>query len=177
MKLHFILSWYFMKNFFAWFMVFLISMLCLVVLFDFSEQMRKAASHEGIGIGLIIELVFLRLPYMAQTLSPFIILFSSVFVFWKFNRSNEILVARASGISIWQIIFPMVTGALLIGLLDLIAINPISAIMMEKYKRVNAQVFHGTQGTFTLAETGIWIRHININGPIVMKIDKINDQN
>ena len=176
MKLYFTLSRYFMKNFFVWFAIFMFAILCLVILFDFSEQMRKSASKEDVGVAQIAELVFLRLPYMAQQLTPFIVLFASIFVFWKLNRSNEIIVARASGISIWQIIFPVVAGALIIGFIDIVVVNPVSAIMMEKYKRVNSGLFHGAKGGFTLSETGIWIRHLNINGPEVLKIDRVNEK-
>ena len=176
MKIYSILSRYFMKNFFLWFTIFLFGILCLVILVDFSEQMRKAASRPDISTLQIVEMVFLKLPFLAQQLTPFIVLFSSIFVFWKLNRSNEIVVARASGISVWQVIFPVAAAAVLIGVIDLVVINPVTATMMEKYMRVNAELFHGSKGGFTLSETGIWIRHMNPNGPIVIKIDSINDK-
>ncbi len=174
MRLSFILFRYFSKTFLLWFLIFMAGVLCIILLFDLSEILRRASSRPHVTLPLIIEMVFLRLPFLGQQLLPFVVLFSTMFALWRLNRGSEIIVTRAAGVSIWQMLSPVVLCALFIGLFDLGVINPVSSMMMSRYKSMNSELFLGEKGGISVSETGIWLRHYNDVGSFVMRVGRVD---
>ena len=127
MKLPLSLSRYFTKSFLFWLSVFFFGILVLIFLFDFSDLIRRASTRPHVTISLITQMAFLRLPHLGQQLLPFAVLFSTMFCLWQFNRYNEIIVARAAGVSVWQMLTPLMFAATLVGAFDLLIINPMSS--------------------------------------------------
>ena len=60
---------------------------------------------------LLLEMAALKLPHMAQEIMPFAILFGTMMAFWRLTRSNELVVARAAGVSVWQFLTPAAGSA------------------------------------------------------------------
>jgi lipopolysaccharide export system permease protein len=75
------------------------------------------------------------------------------------------VVARAAGISAWQFISPALIAALLVGIFATAVYNPISAILQEESKRLEAQIF-GSSGRSGLQATtiGVWVRQRDDDG-------------
>ena len=67
---------------------------------------------------------------MGQAL-PFIVLFSSIYTLLQLNRRLELVVARAAGVSLWQILLPFVAGSLLLGLAATFLYNPLAAMTLR----------------------------------------------
>ena len=55
-------------------------------------------------------------PGMIFEILPFIVLFASLSTFFVLARRSELIIARASGISIWRLLFPGVSLIMIIGL-------------------------------------------------------------
>ena len=51
-------------------------------------------------------LSFLRTPTVAEQALPFAVLFGSMIAFLNLSRKLELVVARAAGVSVWQILAP-----------------------------------------------------------------------
>ena len=146
-------------NFLKSFMITLICIGLIVAFFDFSEIQRRAASHPDILLNLKLKLVGLKLFYILEQILPFIVLISSLFIFWKMNRNNEVVVTRAAGVSSLKLVLPVVMGALCIGFLDLAVINPISSIMMKKHEKLEDKYFKNKEaGTLNVSANGLWLR-------------------
>jgi len=60
---------------------------------------------------------------------PFAILFGTMLAFWRLTRSNELVVARAAGVSVWGFLTPALAVALLIGVVAVTLLNPIASLM------------------------------------------------
>ena len=81
-------------------------------------------------------MAFLHIPSLFLIILPTVFLLSSMHTYMKLNKNNELVVLRASGFSIWFLIFPAVFNALLISVLYVFVFNPIFAYMNIKFKKL-----------------------------------------
>lgn len=169
-------SRYFGRTFFLWFMIFASGIASIIMLFDFSELIRRSASRPDISITMVAKMTLLQLPFLIEQLLPFIVLFAAMFTLWRFNRTNEICVIKAAGLSVWQFTAPLMTVALLIGIFDLFVLSPISSALLNQYTKMNSEHFKNKVAGLSISETGIWFRHTTERGPVVLRIGHIDMQ-
>ena len=113
MRLSMTLSGYVARQVLLWLGVIFAGIASMVFLLDIVEQLRKAAGKPDVTIGVVVQLSLLQLPFLVQKTLPFMVLFGSMMAFWKLSRTNELVIARAAGVSAWQFLFPAVLlGAL-----------------------------------------------------------------
>lgn len=141
---------------------FLITLICIgliVAFFDFSELQRRTSTRPDILLGLKLKLVGLKLFYVLEQILPFIVFISSLFIFWRLNRHNEVVVTRASGVSALKLVIPVVLGALFIGFVDLSVINPVSSLMMQKHEKLEDKHLKNKEGSaLNVSANGLWLR-------------------
>ncbi|MET0257429.1 MAG: LPS export ABC transporter permease LptG [Methylobacterium sp.] len=120
------LNLYFLRRFVVSFVSTLIAVFALTYLIDMIEVSRRGLGGE-VGFLTIATISALRVPAFIEQAFPFIVLFSSIFTLVSLNRKMELVVARASGVSVWQILAPFIAGSLLIGILSVALYNPIAS--------------------------------------------------
>jgi lipopolysaccharide export system permease protein len=135
-------------------------LLGVVILFDAVEIMRRIP-EEWFSIGRVLEFVLLKLPYTMQTLSPFIILIASMLTHIRMTRSSELIILRSAGVSAWHFLLPNVAFAIFLGLIFLSIINPISAVMMSRFEKLEAHILQGQTNLLAISSTGLWLRQNN----------------
>lgn len=160
MTLSFTFSLYLIRTFAKWIGVNLIGFCFIIALFDFTELLRKTSTRFDVHFEQLFQMLLLKLPYLLGVLFPFIILFSSLLTFWQLNRYRELEVARAAGISVWQILMPLLSIAFVIGLFDLSLINPISSELHYQYEKLHNRVINKNQGSLLISTNGLWVREI-----------------
>ena len=99
----------------------------------------------------------LKLPFLGQQAFPFAVLFGGMIAFWRLTRNSELIVARAAGVSAWQILTPVLGVSLILGLLQIGALNPLASAFLAKFDRLNASYFKGKSN---LAMTLLCISHL-----------------
>jgi len=115
---------------------FLTGMFILSLLVDYSENAGRLASLPGYSaIGAFL-LSALRIPFIMQQLFPFIALFAAMASFMALNRRLELVIARASGLSVWQFTLPALFGAALFGLAAILIVNPLAAWSLAKAEHI-----------------------------------------
>jgi lipopolysaccharide export system permease protein len=67
---------YFARTFLLWFGVVLFTLTSTIVLFDFSELLRRSSKQHNVEFNRIAQMVLLKLPNLLELLLPFIILFA-----------------------------------------------------------------------------------------------------
>ncbi|MGB1006270.1 MAG: LptF/LptG family permease, partial [Thalassobaculaceae bacterium] len=133
--------------------------LCTVVfLFDLIELLRRSAGKDAATFTRMLELAFLKLPAMAEILLPFAVLFGGMLAFSRLTRSHELVVTRAAGVSVWQILLPALVLAVLIGALRPVMINPISAALSDRYESLEAEFLKRRTKMMSIANNGLWVR-------------------
>ncbi len=101
----------------------------------------------------------LKLPHTAQEVMPFAVLFGTMLAFWRLTRNNELVVARAAGVSVWQFLTP----AVLVALVPLIAVTVFNPAASEIWKRPTSNSMPATTESnppddLTLSNSGLWLR-------------------
>jgi len=152
------LSFYIARQFFTWFCGVYGTMLSISFLLDYIELLRRGATKAGVTLGVLLEMAALKLPHTAQEVMPFAVLFGTMLAFWRLTRSNELIIARAAGQSVWQFLAPAVLVALFVGLLAVAVFNPIAASMQATYEQLEGQFLRQTGDQMALSNSGLWLR-------------------
>lgn len=151
------LSRYISRLFIVNFLGLTLILLGLVYIFDTIELLRRAADT-NIPFGLVLSMAAMKLPQVGQEIIPFAILFAAIYTCWKLNKTSELAVIRAAGLSAWQFLAPMIICAFGIGILTTAAINPVSSIMLSKYAQMEIVHLQKSNNLVTVSRTGIWLR-------------------
>jgi lipopolysaccharide export system permease protein len=161
-------SGYIGRQFLLWFGVVFGTMLAIIFLLDFVELIRRGGGKADATLGLLLQMAVLKLPYMGQEVLPFAVLFGAMMAFWRLTRTNELVVARAAGLSVWQFLAPALAFALLIGVLAVTVFNPVAATMQASYETLDNRVLRGIANRSALFPTGLWLRESDRDGNHVL---------
>src|SRR5207237_4080936 len=120
-------------------------MVAVTFLLDYIELLRRGGGRAQAGWGILLQMAALKMPHTAQEVMPFAILFGTMLAFWRLTRSNELVVARAAGVSVWQFLAPAVLVALLVGVVAVTVFNPIASTMEASYETLDTRILrqHG----------------------------------
>jgi lipopolysaccharide export system permease protein len=155
-----ILSLYIGRNFLFVFFGALGLIMGLIYLFDVIELLRRAATHGEIGFDLILEMALCKLPQMVQLILPFAVMIGAMASLWFMTRSRELVVTRSAGVSVWQILAPVMLVVSIIGGVNITAFNPLSATLYKRYEQLQDQALlrSGSGSPLSVGESGLWLR-------------------
>ena len=165
-----ILVWYIVKTYLVWFIGITTTIISVIFLADFVDMLRRVANVEGITFSIAAQLVALRLPYFAQELIPIMALFASMGALWALTRKQELIVARAAGVSVWQFLFPIILTAIALGVVFVTLYNPIASKLYFSYLHLEHKYFGKNNDLISIAGKGtVWIKHEDHSGYIIAK--------
>ncbi len=168
-----IFSYYVSRHFLISFLSVFSIFLGLIFLFDVIELLRRAAGHEDIGLAAVLQMGILKLPFLGQQAFPFAVLFGGMIAFWRLTRNSELIVARAAGVSAWQILTPVLGVSLILGLLQIGALNPLASAFLAKFDRLNASYFKGKSNLLAVSSAGLWLRQANAQNQSVIHATRL----
>ncbi len=148
---------------------------CLIFLFDFAELTRRAGNNAELGFSTLAQMTLLRLPNLSERLLPFAVLFGTMWTFLRLTRHHELVVARASGISVWQFLMPSLLISFLIGVFFIMVYNPVSSTLMAGYERWEAEAIRG-QASLLSPSTGFWLREGTKQGQTVLHALRVSNE-
>ena len=155
------LQQYLMMQFIKGFVSAYLALASVVLLFDTVELLRRAASRDFVPASTVFGMGLLKLPQMMELLIPFVFLFGAMFVFWRLNRSHELVVIRTSGISVWQFLKPGLIIAGVWGLLQITLLNPFSAALYNKFSQLDTKYFQKSMYQSFISTDGLWLRQVD----------------
>ena len=147
--------------------------LTLIYVLDFVELIRISSSINGSSTFALLYLSLLRAPPVAEQAFPFAALFGALIVFLNLSRHRELVVARAAGISIWQILFPALSVALLLGVISTTLYNPLSAAFKNQTEIAETRLLRNAKQT---DKTEFWLRQSSIEGDAIIRAVRTNRQ-
>lgn len=121
------LNLYFLRRFLVSFFSTLLGVFALTYLIDMIEVSRRGRVGD-VGFLTIAAVSALRVPSFLEQAFPFIVLFAAIFTLVSLNRKMELVVARAAGVSVWQILTPFTAGAFLLGVATVAVYNPLASL-------------------------------------------------
>jgi lipopolysaccharide export system permease protein len=101
---------------------------------------------------------------VAEQALPFAVLFGSMIAFLNLSRKLELVVARAAGVSVWQILTPPLFVIVSLGVLSVVAYNPASTWMKERSDEIENRVFGGQSSPWG----DVWIRQKSVDGQAII---------
>ena len=131
---------------------------CLILLIDAVEMLRQHASKDKITGMTAIGLSLLKLPNLIEKVFPFIFMIATMWTFSRLSRNQELVIARASGVSVWGILLPAIVVAFLCGTVVVSLFNPVSAMTQSRYAYYDATLLKGRGSTLALSRNGLWMR-------------------
>lgn len=170
-------SAYIARQFSAWFGGVFAAMVVITFLLDYIELIRRGGAKIQATLGLLLEMAALKLPHTAQEVLPFAILFGTMLAFWRLTRNNELVVARAAGVSVWQFLSPAVIVAFLIGLVAVTIFNPIASLTEAAYEKLEGHILRQGSDQLALSNAGLWLRQSDQAGnQIIIHAGKLASQ-
>ncbi len=144
-------------QFLLWLGIGLLVFIGLIFLIDTVEVLRKSASR-SVPSAVVLQISLLHLPNLLQQIAPFSFLFGAILCFTKLTRTRELVVTRASGISVWQFLLPSIGLSLLIGGFIICIFNPLSALMNAKAAQLENKYFDNDSSIITFSKGGLWLK-------------------
>lgn len=155
-----IINTYFVRQFVGWFSICMASILAVVSIFEGAELLRRSIGR-AVRLSTVFEMVLLKLPNHFQMLLPFGVLLATIVIFVRLNRSSELTISRASGLSIWHVMSSFMQAVTMIGVMHLVFINPLGAAMSSRLNNLQQQHFTNRPNRIMISDTGLWLREVN----------------
>lgn len=171
------LSRYFGLQFLAAVIAVFVGIFALVTLVDFVELLRRSNGASNATALMVAKTSFYRVPQVTERIMPFAILIGAMASYLSLSRRLELVVARAAGMSAWQFVMPALIVSLAIGVLATTIYNPVAAILQERSKRLEMEMF-GTGGQSALqnSASGFWVRQKSAEGQAIINAATSSDQ-
>jgi lipopolysaccharide export system permease protein len=127
----------------------------VIVLVQFVDLSRSIGVRADVGPADIFGLTLLKSPSVIQVLLPFVFLFGGIAAYVGLNRRSELVAMRAAGISAWRFIMPAAAAAFVAGVVTVGAINPVAALMSDRFEADRAKLMENYLGD---TPKDIWLR-------------------
>ncbi len=166
MRLPVTLSFYIGRQFFFAILTAFAAMLGIMMLGDLVELIRRGADNGGASLhfGTIFEMVLFKTPYSGERILPFAVLIGSMVALTRLTRTHELVIARASGISVWQFLAPALLLAMVMGLFFMTVYNPVASALLTRFEQLEAKHITGKTSLLAVSSSGLWIRQVERNG-------------
>lgn len=174
MRLSWTLSRYLGLQFLVGIAIVFFGVLCLIFMVDFVELLRRAASRDEVGLGPVLTMALLKLPNVSEETLPFAVLFGAIWTFVRLTRSNELVIARASGVSVWQFLTPAVALAFFIGGFVVTVYNPLAAAFVGRYEQLEGKYLRGYTNMLAVNRNGFWLRQGSEESQSVVHAQTVN---
>ena len=145
-----------------------------IVLVDVVEQSRTVGTRTEITLQQAISLSLMKLPMLIEQTLPFAILVAAMIAFSRLNKRSELPIIRASGISAWRFLTPLILLALTLGLFTTTILNPIGADLTARFEAERAALLREQSG-IKVSGSGIWLRQGDSNSQIVINAKGAED--
>ncbi len=166
------LSRYLGRQYLAWFLAFFFGLTGIIYLFEVAELLRRSANMDDASLGVVLRMGAYKLPDTIEKILPFVVLFSGMFTFWRLTRSQELIVARAAGVSAWQFLGPALFVTLLFGGAYVTLMNPLGATMNARYKDMETRYLRRGP-SLELTGAGLWLRQEEDERRYLLHADRV----
>jgi len=170
------LSLYLARQFTGWFLLVFSLLLVIIAVGNAADLMDRFGNRAELSIGLVAEMALLRVPKIVIDILGFAMLAAAIGTFWRLTRTHELAVARAAGVSVWQILMPPVAVAVLIGVLAFAVVSPISAALYKRHAYLENEYLEESSAIISVGASGFWLRQPEPDGVYVLHAGQVAGQ-
>ena len=144
----------------------------LLLPIDLAEQMRRFGD-DGASLGDGLRLAALNLPTALYEILPLVVILAALALFLALARSSEMVAVRAAGRSAMRAVLSPALSAAALGVLGLLAVNPIVAGTQQAYEREAARFGTGASSILSVGDGGgVWLRQGDAAGQTVIRAER-----
>ncbi len=147
----------------------------LVLMVDFIETLRRTSDIPNVSPMVAAQITLFRVPQITERIMPFCVLVGAMSCYLTLSRRLELVIARAAGISAWQFITPAVVVALLVGVAATVLYNPLAAVLQERAKRLEDDLYGNRQAAMGEG-AGFWVRQRSADGQAIINAHSSRQQ-
>ena len=140
----------------------------IIVMTDTIELLRRSAGKQVAQLDTVLGMALMKSAGTTMSVIPFAVLFGGMIVFMRMSRSQELIVVRAAGISVWQFLAPALVIAAILGTVLVGAVNPVVSILIERYEEMEDRIMGNRSSALSLSAQGLWIRETGPDGHSVV---------
>jgi lipopolysaccharide export system permease protein len=170
------LSRYFAMRFLGSVIGSFIGVIALAALIDYVELMRRGEEWPNATAWLLAKISVYRVPQLAERIMPFSVLVGAMSSYLTLSRRNELIVARAAGVSAWQFVAPAMIAAFVFGAVATTVYNPIAAILHERSKRLEADMQGENLSALQERTSGFWVKQKSNDGAAIINATTSREQ-
>lgn len=148
----------------------------LIFLGSMVELMRRSAGNAEVNFSTLIMMGAFQMPAQIERALPFAVLFGALWSYIRLGRNHELVVVRASGVSVWQFLLPGIVLALLTGIFAISTYNPISASFTSRFELLEAKYLRGGVSLLAVSPSGLWLRQADARGQSVIHALRASNQ-
>ncbi|MBV8938924.1 MAG: LPS export ABC transporter permease LptG [Alphaproteobacteria bacterium] len=164
MRLPLTLSLYICRQFLSAVLYSVLALTLVAMLIDTVELIRRASGKEGVPLSAILHMALLKSPGMAERLLPFAVLVGSLLALSRMTRTQELVVARAAGVSVWKFLLPAVVSVMLLGVVNAMVFNPMASLMLLRFEKIEGRYLMGKPSLLAVSPSGLWLRQMEPEG-------------
>ena len=173
-----ILFRYFGARYMMWFTISLSVLIAVISLIQSIELLRRFSARETqIDDFSVIRMALLNIPSVIELCLPFALQAGSMLCFDYWNRTNEFVVTRGFGRSIWSVLNPVMCCACLIGVIYVTVINPVGSVTSRQFETKMNTAFGNAQQKMSISADGIWLRDSQDDSALIIHGDALDVEN
>jgi lipopolysaccharide export system permease protein len=134
------LSFYLGRQFAKALLLMLVAVSVILFLADYVSVLRRFSDEKGYTALVGIELSMLHVPMLADVALPFVLLFAALLCLLDLSRKLELVVVRASGVSVWGVLRAPFVIALLFGAATTALFNPLAIWAQQRSLELQAEM-------------------------------------
>lgn len=165
---------YILKEFLSAFSLVIGIFLLAILLIDLVEQARTVGSDVELTPIMAVSLSLMKLPMLIEKTLALAILIAAIITFYNLNKRSELSIIRASGMSAWRFLWPVIFSTTLIGLFATTILNPVGAMLTENFEQRRAELLSGENQQPRHKTGAIWRRDGNENRQLVIRAGETN---
>lgn len=172
-----ILGRYLTKQLIMSFLAVLLMITGIIFMFEIIELLRRTAERPDVDFVFVMKMAGSKLPRTFEMVFPFVMMIAAMVTFWKVSRSNEFVIIRAAGVSVWGFLRPILFAVFLVGIVNIAIINPISSYLYEVYETMDYRFKTKNPKAVLFSNKGLWIREADANDNIlVLKAQSVRQE-
>jgi lipopolysaccharide export system permease protein len=125
---------------------------------------------------LVAKTSIYRVPQVVERILPFCVLIGAMSCYLNLSRRLELVIARSAGLSAWQFVTPAIGVAFVLGIVATTIYNPVSAILQERSKRFESELFGQTANALRQSGGTFWVSQRTDDGQAIINAVSSRDQ-
>lgn len=172
-----ILGKYLIRQIISSFLSVLLMVVGIVLLFEVVDLLRRVSGRDDVSFGFVMEMALTKLPRTVEMVFPFVMMIAAMITFWRVSKTNEFVIIRTAGVSIWGFLAPVMLATFLIGVVNVGVVNPISAKMNELYETLDYRFKTRNPQAMLFSEKGLWLREaVDDNKILVLQAKSVRQE-